>query len=71
MSTYRFYKIKENGHINGMPIECELPNDRAAFDKANSLMDGHDVEVWDSRRAVAYLVPDERPKSPAHLQRSR
>ncbi len=59
MPEYRFYVIKE-GHVAGPPVEFEGPNDTAAIRKAKQLLDGHDIEIWQAERRVAYLTPDER-----------
>ena len=60
MPEYRFYTIAKGGHIAAPPATYDLPNDKAANDKAKQLIDGHDIEIWQGTRIVAYLVPDEK-----------
>ena len=60
MSHYRFYAIKRDGHIDGLPTEHELPDDVAALTEAKRRINGHDIEVWQGERMVAYLTPDEK-----------
>lgn len=64
MPAYRFYLIAANGHVAGPPTEHIAPSDAAAVKKANEIIDGHDIEIWESGRIVAYLTPDEKPSSP-------
>jgi len=45
MPEYRFYTIAYDGHIKQPATSHELPNDRAANDKAKQLFDGHDIEI--------------------------
>ena len=59
MSQYRFYAIKIDGHPEGPPFERDLPNDLAALQEGKRLLNGHDIEVWQDSRIVAYLTPDE------------
>jgi hypothetical protein len=60
MREYHFYLIKKDGHIDGPPVEHEAENDKSALGKAKQLVDGHDVEVWQASRLVAYLTPDDK-----------
>ena len=60
MRKYHFYLIKEDGHIELPMVNHEAENDRDALGKAQQLVDGHDVEVWQEARLVAYLVSDEK-----------
>jgi hypothetical protein len=60
MSDYRFYMIGKDGHVNGPPTTHALPNDSAALEEAKKLVNGHDVEIWQGPRLVAYVVPDEK-----------
>jgi hypothetical protein len=64
MPEYRFYKIKKSGHIDGPPVEHDFSNDSAALTEARKLLGGQDVEVWQGRRVVAYLVPDPAGTAP-------
>jgi hypothetical protein len=33
---------------------------RTAYKEAKRLQDGHDIEIWQAERVVAYLVPDKK-----------
>jgi hypothetical protein len=59
MREYRFYMIGISGHIVGPPTNYVLPNDSAALEEAKKLVNGHDVEIWQGPRLVAYVVPDD------------
>jgi hypothetical protein len=63
MPAYRFYAITKNGGIERPPQSHDLPNDAAANEKAKQLLDGHDIEIWQGARMVAYLEPDQKPGS--------
>jgi hypothetical protein len=58
MPEYKFYTIKNDGHIGGPPDNRVLPDDSAALLEAKKLIDGHDIEIWEGKRVVAYIVPD-------------
>ena len=58
MLEYRFYLIGSDGHITAAPIERRLTDDSAAMAQAKQLVNGCDVEVWQSTRMVAYVTPD-------------
>jgi hypothetical protein len=60
MPEYRFYTIEKSGHVRQLPLAHELPSDQAANEKAKKLIDGHDIEIWQGARMVAYLVSDEK-----------
>jgi len=60
MPEYRFYAIKPDGHFAEPATERELPDDAEALKEARKLMDGHDIEVWQSSRIVAYLTSDDK-----------
>jgi hypothetical protein len=58
MLEYRYYLIARNGHVSGAAIETVQPDDWSALKAAKAYVDGHDVEVWQEARLVAYLTPD-------------
>jgi hypothetical protein len=58
MPAYRFYLIRKDGHIAGPAIEYEAPKDADAVKEANRILNGLDIEIWQTERVVAYLVPD-------------
>jgi hypothetical protein len=64
MLFYRFFSIQKDGHINGRPLEFNLPDDAAALKEAKQRLDGKDdgkdIEIWEGGRLVAYLTPDEK-----------
>ena len=60
MLEYRFYFIKHDGQIDGPAQDYEAADDRAALVKAKQLVDGHDIEVWQAKRLVAYVTPDKK-----------
>jgi hypothetical protein len=60
MSAYRFYAIERDGHIVRPPVERDYPQDGEALKEARQLVNGHDIEVWQSSRLVAYLTPDDK-----------
>src|SRR5882757_35667 len=52
MQDYRAYIPGPDGHIqNRVDIVCE--DDEAAKERAKQLVDGHDVELWQSARHIA------------------
>jgi hypothetical protein len=58
MAEYRAYLIGEDGHfIDAIPLVCA--DDAEAMEKTKQLIDGHDVELWQTTRKVATF---ERPK---------
>jgi hypothetical protein len=60
MPEYRFYSIRDDGHIAGPAVNYAAPDDRAAVKQAQSLSKTNDVEVWEGPRVVAYVVPDKK-----------
>jgi hypothetical protein len=58
MPAYRFYFIAKNGHVDGPGDDYYLQDDREALQQAKQLVDGHDIEIWEGPRLVAYVVPD-------------
>jgi hypothetical protein len=57
MTPYRFYLFESDGHIAGPPRVVEFPDDRAAIQAAEALLDGKAIEVWDRARVVIRLEP--------------
>jgi hypothetical protein len=53
-SRYRVYVVGRHGlYIRTVEIDC--PGDNAAIESAKTLLDDHDVEVWQGDRPVARL----------------
>jgi hypothetical protein len=73
MPVYRFYFIRQDGHVAGPPVAADLPDDPDAISKAKELLNGKDAEIWEGARIVAYLVPDQDgdagaiPSKPAEM----
>jgi hypothetical protein len=55
MPDYRAYKIKPDGHIDGVPTIITCDDDQAAIEKTKSLVDGKDIELWDGTRLVTMM----------------
>jgi hypothetical protein len=54
MPEYRAYTVGGDGHFIGFePLVCA--DDSEATEKAEHLIDGHDVELWTGPRLVAKL----------------
>jgi hypothetical protein len=51
---YRAYVVDRDGHLSGFePLVCT--GDEEAIEKAKSLVDGHDIELWSGTRLVILL----------------
>jgi hypothetical protein len=49
---YRVYVIGQDGHfIRSIDLSCT--DDSAAIESAKQLIDGHDLELWQSDRKIA------------------
>ena len=59
MHGYRVYVIGSDGHIRNR-IECFCESDDDAKQRAQQLVDGHAVELWDEARKVARFEPAEK-----------
>jgi hypothetical protein len=57
MPHYRLYTIGADGHIEGPPAEIDCPDDPAAVQEANKVLDGQAIEVWQKARLVIRLEP--------------
>ena len=70
MAEYRAYIIGGDGHFAGFEsLVCD--DDAVAIEKAERLVDGHDIELWSGKRLVKVLkhAPDEgQPSSPSGPQ---
>jgi hypothetical protein len=55
LADYRICVVGINGHYTE-EIFLECPDDNAAKEAANQLVDGHDVELWRHERLVAKFV---------------
>ena len=52
MPLYRVYTLSKSDHIERRPSIVTCANDQEAIERAKSLMDGHDIELWDGVRFV-------------------
>jgi len=57
---YRFYRVKKDGHIVQPPAVHEYARDDEALKEAKQRLNGHNIEIWQDKRLVAYLVPPEK-----------
>jgi len=55
MAYYRIYKINDQRHIVGPPVEYDGVDDAAAVAEATKLAGGHGVEVWESERHILMI----------------
>lgn len=55
MPDYRAYLIGSDGHFHSsVPFECE--HDEEAKRRAEQLVDGHDVELWQRDRKISVFL---------------
>jgi hypothetical protein len=52
---YRIYSVDADGHVHGPPDEIECVDDDAAIRRAKTVLDSHDIEVWEGARRVIVL----------------
>jgi hypothetical protein len=58
MPIYRAYPVSKDHHVAAAPsvaINCE--NEQDGIQKAQQLVDGYDIELWDGPRFIARLKP--------------
>jgi hypothetical protein len=59
MPEYRIYIIGSDRHFHSaVPLECD--NDSEARRRAEELVDGHDIELWQRDRKIATF--ERKPK---------
>jgi hypothetical protein len=59
MQYYRAYMLDQDGHIfRAIDLHCE--NDDAAKARAQQLVDGGDVEIWQCERRIALFEKGSR-----------
>jgi hypothetical protein len=55
MPRYRVYRL-ENGHfVPEAPTPIDAGDDAKAIERAEQLVDGHDLELWDGARFILTL----------------
>jgi len=52
MPDYRAYLVDADGHFY-KSVVLDVPDEAAAIEAAEQLVDGHDVELWQRDRKVA------------------
>ena len=57
MGEYQAYLIGEDDHIK-QRIDLICADDDAAMERAESLVDGHAIELWQLDRKIAPFEPD-------------
>lgn len=57
MREYQAYVLGEDGHIE-QRIDLACADDDAARERAESLVDDHAIELWQSDRKIATFEPD-------------
>ncbi len=61
MQIYRLYLISPSGHVTGPKLEMSSVGDRDAIREARMRANaGHDIELWQGHRLVAYVTGEER-----------
>jgi hypothetical protein len=55
---YRLYIVNPEGRILGPAQVVECADDREAIRRAQPLLKGHDIEVWQAARVVRRLTSD-------------
>jgi hypothetical protein len=55
MPQYRIYLVDKFGHVIAPPEVLHCDTDEEIIQKAKSMMDGHDIEVWNGPRVVAKI----------------
>jgi hypothetical protein len=55
MPNYRVYFLTD-GHTTDPPNIIEANDDSEAIQRAKSLLDGHDLEVWHETRLVGTIL---------------
>lgn len=55
MNTHRIYKIREDGHVMGPPVELENVTETEAIAAAGQLVDEVAVELWKGASLVLRL----------------
>ena len=62
MPEYRAYIIGSDGHfLDAAELTCD--DDEAAIKEAATLVDGHDIELWQLERQIKKFNHKEKPQS--------
>ena len=57
MPTYRVFFLDSENHIAAPVSNFDALDDGDALERANQLVDGHAVELWEGERRIAVLKP--------------
>ena len=68
MAHYRIYVLDSGDHISEPPEEVECADDQAAIERAQSLLNGRAIEVWEGARCVARLESNESMRLESKLR---
>jgi hypothetical protein len=60
MPVYRVYQIDKKGHILGPAEVITCDDEEEAVRKAKSLVNGHDLEVWQGEPYLGRLQSENR-----------
>jgi hypothetical protein len=55
MPEYRLYELTRDNHITDVPETITCESDEAAILKAQEMVDGHDIELWEGRRRLCRI----------------
>jgi hypothetical protein len=55
MREYRIFTIGPDGHFAGVPKIAKFSNDNEAIEKAISMVNGADIEIWNLERRIMRL----------------
>jgi hypothetical protein len=56
MAVYRIYTVRRGGkRILVPPAVITCADDKAAIQKSEDMVDGHDIELWDGARFVTRI----------------
>ncbi len=58
MPDYRIYTVDKNGRVIASAKELTCETDAEIIQDATSMVDGHDLEIWDRARVVAKITSE-------------
>lgn len=59
MFVNRLYSISKDDHVVAA-LDILASDDKEAVTVANDRIESHDIEIWQSKRVVAYLLPKQK-----------
>jgi hypothetical protein len=57
MPDYRIFKLNAQGHVTGPALILTCEQDTDVIRKVESLVDGHEIEIWQGARIITRLRP--------------